>query len=101
MTERRLTDEEIDRLAHRRAGAKLGWYIHATAYVVVNLVLFGLSQYAFGHRPWSVFPVVGWGIGLALHGVSVFVLGRGSSVREAMVRKERERLRRELGRPPQ
>ena len=101
MTERRLTDEEIDRLAHRRAGAKLGWYIHATAYVVVNLGLFAMSQYAFGHRPWSVFPLVGWGIGLALHGVSVFVLGRGSSVREAMVRKERERLRRELGGPPQ
>jgi hypothetical protein len=101
MTEHRLTDEEIERLAHRRAGAKLGWYIHATAYVVVNLVLFGFSQYAFGHRPWSVFPLVGWGIGLALHGVSVFVLGRGSGVREAMVRKERERLRRELGGPPQ
>lgn len=100
MTERRLTDEEIDQLARRRAGAKLGWYIHATAYVVVNLGLFAFSRYAFGHRPWSVFPLVGWGIGLALHGVSVFVLGRGSPLRESMVRRERERLRREHGGGP-
>ncbi|HPW00771.1 MAG TPA: 2TM domain-containing protein, partial [Oscillospiraceae bacterium] len=49
---------------------------------------------AFGDRPWSVFPLLGWGLGVALHGVSVFVLGSGSGLRERMVQKERERLRR-------
>jgi hypothetical protein len=100
MPERRLTPEEIDRLARRRAGAKLGWYIHAVVYTVVNLFLFGMSHYAYGTRPWSVFPVLGWGLGLVLHGVSVFVLGRGSGVREYLVRRERERLEREHGGPP-
>ena len=54
-----------------------------------------MSRYAFGERPWSVFPLLGWGLGLALHGVSVFVLGKGSGLRERMVQKERERLLRE------
>lgn len=92
-----LSPEEIERLARKRAGAKLGWFIHASVYVLVNLVIFAMSRYAFGTRPWSVFPLLGWGLGLALHGVSVFILGSGSGLRERMVQKERERLQRERG----
>lgn len=94
-----LSDEELERIARRRAGAKLGWYTHAAVYVAVNLVLFAMSEHAFGQRRWSVFPVLGWGLGLTLHGISVFVLGAGSSLRERLVQKERERLQRERGQP--
>lgn len=92
-----LSPEDIERLARKRAGAKLGWYAHAALYVLVNLFLFALSEYAFGQRRWSVMPLLGWGVGLALHGISVFLLGAGSGLRECMVRKERERLQRERG----
>ena len=89
-----LSAEDIDRLARKRAGAKLGWFIHAAVFVIVNLVVFSLSQYGFGRRPWSLAPFLGWGLGLALHGVSVWLLGAGGSLRERMVDKERERLQR-------
>ncbi len=97
MTLTPLSTEDLDRLARRRAGAKLGWYTHAAVYVAVNLYLYAMSQYAFGSRHWSVFPLLGWGLGLALHGVSVFVLGSGSGLRERLERKEREKLLRERG----
>ena len=90
-----LTPEEIDRLARKRAGAKLGWYVHAMVYLVANLFIFAISRYGFGSRPWSVFPLFGWGLGLALHGISVFVLGAGSGLRDRLVQQERERLRRQ------
>ena len=90
-----LAPEELDRLARKRAGAKLGWYAHAALYLVINLVMFTMSTYGFGSRPWSAFPLLGWGLGLALHGVSVFVLGTGSGLRERMVRREREKLQRQ------
>jgi len=93
-----LSPEELERLAQRRASAKLGWYAHAAVYVLVNLFLFAISRYAFGTRPWSVAPLLGWGVGLALHGLSVFLLGKGSGLRERMVQKERERLQRTAGR---
>jgi hypothetical protein len=86
-----LSTEEIERLARKRAGAKLGWYVHATVYLLVNLVVFAMSSHGFGHRTWSVFPLLGWGLGLALHGVSVFMLG---GLREHLVERERERLQR-------
>ncbi len=93
----RFSNDDLDKLARRRAGAKLGWYGHAAVYLVVNLFLFALSEYALGQRRWSIYPLLGWGLGLALHGVAVFVLGPGSGLRERMVEKERERLRRDRG----
>jgi hypothetical protein len=90
-----LSSEEIERLAQKRARAKLGWYMHAMLYVLVNLFIFAVSRYGFGNRPWSIYPLLGWGVGLALHGVSVFVLGASGGLRERLVQKERERIQRE------
>jgi hypothetical protein len=87
-----MTPEELDRLARKRAGAKLGWYFHAAVYVIVNLFVFAMSQYAFGNRSWSIFPLLGWGLGLTLHGASVWLIGAGGDMRERMVQKERDRL---------
>ena len=55
--------DPLDRLARKRAGAKLGWYLHATLYVLVNVVLALLSS-AHG-KHWAIFPALGWAIGLA------------------------------------
>ena len=89
------TPEDLERLAQRRAGAKMGWFIHLAVYLVVNTALFILST-QFGMHRWSVFPAAGWGLGVLLNGVSVFVLGSGSGLREKLVERERERLRRQF-----
>jgi hypothetical protein len=94
-----MNPEDIEQLARRRANAKLGWYMHALAFVLVNAVIFAMSRHAFGTRPWSVYPLLGWGLGLVLHGVSVFLLGSGSGLRERMVQREREALQRRQKRP--
>jgi hypothetical protein len=90
-----MTPEEIERLAAKRAGAKLGWYMHAAVYVAVNLFLFTLSHHALGTRDWSVKPLLGWGLGLGLHGIAVWFLGAGSDLRQRLVQRERERLQRQ------
>ena len=90
-----LSPEELERLAHKRAGAKLGWYVHATVYVLVNLFLFATAYFGLRSRPWSPYATLGWCLGLALHGVSVFVMGKGSGLRDRLVARERERLKRE------
>lgn len=90
---RKLSEEEIDRLAERRARSKLGWYLHACVYVLVNGLMFTLTALGHGRAHWTMFPALGWGVGLAFHGISVFVLGRGSEMRERMIERERQRLR--------
>ena len=85
-----LQDKNLERLARRRAGAKMGWYIHATVFIIVNLLLAGLS--AMSERHWAVYPAFGWGIGLAVHGFVVFFVAGGAGLHERLVRQERERL---------
>jgi hypothetical protein len=84
------TDSDLERLARRRAGAKLGWYIHATAYVAINLVLVALA--ASSGRNWAIYPALGWGLGLAIHGLVVFLTTGGGGLHERLVRQERQRL---------
>lgn len=93
MQNHHLTTDPLERLARRRAGAKLGWYIHAGVYLAVNLLLVVLS--ASSGRHWAVFPAVGWGIGLAIHGVVVFFLASGSGLHERLVQAERDRIARQ------
>lgn len=85
-----LHPDEIEQLARKRAGAKLGWYIHATVFIVVNLLLAALS--ATGELHWAVFPAFGWGIGLAIHGAVVFLLSGGAGLHERLLQQERDRL---------
>ena len=93
-----LSDEEIERLAHKRASAKMGWYIHACVYVCVNGFFVLRGMFIDGARPWNIYPAMGWGLGLALHFLSVFVLGQGSGLRQSLVARERERIQREQNR---
>lgn len=82
----------LDKLAHRRARAKLGWFSHAAVYLVVNLGLLALSFSTGQH--WALFPLLGWGLGLLFHGLSVWVLAPGNALMDRMVAGERARLSR-------
>ena len=86
-------DPERERLARRRAQAKLGWYWHAMVYVIVNLGLFALA-WSQG-RDWAIYPALGWGLGLALHGAAVWLGGPGSTWCERLIERERQALRRQ------
>lgn len=90
-----LEDKELERLARRRAGMKMGWYLHAGVYIAVNLMLATLS--ALSERQWAVYPALGWGLGLAIHGVVVYLVA-GGGLYENLLDRERRQLR--AGREP-
>ena len=79
-----------ERLARRRAGAKMGWYVHAAVYLLVNLLLVGLAA-SLGQR-WAVFPLLGWGLGLLIHGAVVFLVAPGGNLYERLLARERRAL---------
>ncbi|MEZ5707283.1 MAG: 2TM domain-containing protein [Burkholderiaceae bacterium] len=85
-----LSGEQIEALAHQRASARIGWFFHASLYVLVigGLALLGATQ----GRHWPLAPALGWGLGLAIHGIRVFAVGTGSRWRHRLVERERERL---------
>jgi hypothetical protein len=85
-----LSPAEIERIARRRAGAKLGWFIHATVFIAVNTLLLTISLAS--SKPWAMFPLAGWGLGLAIHGAAVWLRSPGSAFHEKLLRQERARL---------
>ncbi|SFI28108.1 2TM domain-containing protein [Planctomicrobium piriforme] len=62
-----MTHEQAEQRAHRN------FYIHAAAYAGVNSVLAYIDLTNSPDRMWFYWPLAGWGVGLALHAVSVFV----------------------------
>lgn len=88
-------EQDIEKLARKRAGAKFGWYVHALVYVLVNAGLM-IGALASG-RMWAFGPLLGWGVGLAIHGMVVFARISGQSLRERMIEKERRAILAERG----
>ena len=84
------TEQELDRLARKRAGTKMGWYIHALVYICVHVGLALLS--GLNGRNWAIYPALGWGLGLLIHGLVVHVAMPGGGLREQLVAQERAKL---------
>ncbi len=83
--------KELRRIARRRASAKFGFLIHLTVFVAVNAMLFFINQLTTPAVSWSLFPLAGWGLGLLIHGLAVFLSGSG--LRERMIKSELRKLR--------
>jgi hypothetical protein len=68
-----VTDERYQR-ARQRVEELRGFYVHLLVFVLVNAGLFVLDMVSSGGT-WFFWPLFGWGIGLAVHAISVFARG--------------------------
>ena len=70
------TEETRYQKAKERVEAIKGLYIHLTVYVVVNLILFSINMIVSPDDLWFFWPLMGWGVGLFIHTLTVFGFGR-------------------------
>jgi hypothetical protein len=89
------SDALLRRQARKRVEMKMGFLVHLTVFVLVNGGLFLLNALGLGHGRWHTFPLWGWGLGLAIHGVVTLVSLQGQGLRQRMLEKEMELLRRQ------
>lgn len=82
---------DLERLARRRARSKMGWYTHASVYILVNVFLAFLSS-RHTHS-WAVYPALGWGLGLLIHGAAVWLSMPGGHLYAQLLERERAALR--------
>jgi hypothetical protein len=87
------SEEELRQLARRRVDNRQGFIIHAILFLVVNTALFGIWKLTGAHYPWFLWPLFGWGIGVAGHALSL-VFGPGSPSDKRAFDRELGRLRR-------
>jgi hypothetical protein len=88
-----MENQEAYQKAKRRAEAKIGFYIHLAVYVGVNILLIIINLSTSPQHIWFMWPLLGWGIGLFFHGMSIFVFSgkKFKGIKEKMIEKEMKR----------
>ncbi|TKJ42284.1 histidine kinase [candidate division LCP-89 bacterium B3_LCP] len=61
--------------ARKRVEEIKGFYTHLLVYVLVNIFLVLFNWFSSPGHWWFQWPLIGWGIGLAVHWLSIFGLG--------------------------
>ena len=78
--------------ARRVARAKMAFFIHLTAYALVNALLLGINLGTSTKHLWFKWPLMGWGVGILAHAVVTFFLPRRTRIRQRLIeRKLRKR----------
>ena len=90
-----MENQEAYEKAKKRVEAKIGFYIHLAVYVGVNVLLMIINLSTSPGYLWFKWPLLGWGIGLFFHGMSIFVFS-GRRLREAKERMIKEEMKKEL-----
>jgi hypothetical protein len=70
--ERAVDRDRHRRAEQRRAMVRAGFRYHLVAYLAVQVLLVTTWAVTGGGFPWFVFPLLGWGIGLAVHGLVAY-----------------------------
>jgi uncharacterized oligopeptide transporter (OPT) family protein len=88
-----MENNEAYQRATKRVEAKIGFYIHLAVYVGVNILLIIINLASSPQYLWFKWPLMGWGIGVFLHAMSIFVLtgAKFKKIKERMIEKEMKR----------
>ena len=65
-------EEDRYNQAKKRVEAIKGFYGNLTSYIVLNIFFFILNMVTSPNHLWFYWPLLGWGIGVAIHGMTVF-----------------------------
>jgi uncharacterized membrane protein len=87
-------DSGLRKFAIEQLKKKREFQAHLIAYATVNLFLIVIWFVTGADFFWPIFPLLGWGIGLAFHAWDVYSPERLS---EEKIRAEMERIRRRTG----
>ena len=85
-------ENELEELAKKRVQARMGFVVHLAMYLVMNaglVVIWRLSGHGY---PWFMWPMLGWGIGIVAHAITL-AIGPGSTAERRAIDRELTRLR--------
>jgi len=86
-----MTQEGEYAKARRRAVAQYGFFVHAAVYAAVMVLLVVVNIMASPNVIWFIWPLIGWGFAVALHGMRVFLLADRNQIVEALTERELRR----------
>jgi hypothetical protein len=83
-----MDDQELYQKAKLKAESKIRFYIHFAVYLGVNIILLIINLKTSPDRLWFLYPFVGWGLALFLHGLKVLGVFNFSAAKQQLIEKE-------------
>lgn len=81
-----LKDYERAETEVRAKEGRMSFFVHATVYVLVNILLLVINLVFVPQVLWFFYPLIGWGIGLTMHFLfAVLWVGRETEEWQARV----------------
>ena len=74
--------------ARRRAAAKNRFFVHAAVYAAVMGLLAVMNLVTSPRELWFIWPLFGWGLAVALHGMRAFWLAEKSDIVDLLAERE-------------
>jgi len=87
-----MNKQTAEQTAHQNAKLKVEFRIHLLTYIAVNTLLAIVNLTLTPENLWIIWPVLGWGIGLVIHGINIH-FSMNSNFKERMIEKEMEKQR--------
>ena len=85
-------DEQAKYLeAKKRVEEIKSFYFHLISYIVINAVLVVINLLTSPEYLWFIWPIIGWGVGLLIHGFSVFSNFWGKAWEERKIKEIMEK----------
>ena len=74
--------------ARGRAEAKYGFFIHVVVFTAVMLLLVVINLITSPGTIWFIWPLLGWGLAIALHVMRVFLMADRDAVIDSLTERE-------------
>ncbi|MHA1148934.1 MAG: 2TM domain-containing protein [Promethearchaeota archaeon] len=82
MSKKQFSEEALRDIAAKKVSYRYSVKIHFSIYILVNILLFIINFFTSGMyldftRLWSLYPLLGWGIGVAMHCTAYLMYANG------------------------
>ena len=79
--------EDYER-ARGRAEAKYGFFVHTAVFAAVMVLLVVINLLTSPGTIWFIWPLIGWGFAVVLHGARVFLFADRNTIVDALTEYE-------------
>ena len=88
-----MDDQKVKRRAKKKVEEKLAFYLHLGIYLAVNILLLVINLLTWEGVPWFIYPLLGWGVGVVIHGMVAFLDSsrKMAGIKERMLEREIQR----------
>ncbi|MBI3229148.1 MAG: 2TM domain-containing protein [Burkholderiales bacterium] len=81
------------REAERRVHRKLQFFNHLMMFVIISCGLLAYNLLMTPQHIWALWPIFGWGLGITMHALQVFLHGSTSQLKQRMIEREIDSLK--------